>query len=63
MIATPLTKTIKTDPDEVQVRNGLDNQRVFDPTANDTLQLILGELRGIRQQLIYITGEEDYDSN
>lgn len=58
MIGTPLTKTIKIDPSQVQERNGQDNQRVYDPSANDALQKILLELQGINRKLTYITEEE-----
>jgi len=59
MIATPLTKTIKTDPDEIQVRNELDHQRVYDPDANEELKEIKKLLKQVVQQLSYITGEEN----
>ena len=59
MIATPLTKTVKTDPDEIQVRNLQDHQRTYDPDANETLKEILAELKKMNQQFIFITGEED----
>jgi len=63
MIGTPLTKTVKIDPDQVQEKDGKEHIRGFDPTVNDALQVIVVELKGIKQQLIYITGEPDYDSN
>jgi len=54
MIGTPLTKTVKTDADEIQVRNGQDNQRVFDPSAYGVLLEILNELVNIKNELINI---------
>jgi hypothetical protein len=44
--------------DELQVRNGQDHTRVFDPVAEQWQIEILQELRAIRSQLQIITGEE-----
>ena len=41
MIATPLTKTVKIDPDQVQERNGLENVRVYAPDVPELLKQIL----------------------
>lgn len=59
MIATPLTKTIKTDPDEVQNRNGLDHQRVYDPISHKFLSQILTELKRSNTHLSIITEYEE----
>jgi hypothetical protein len=58
MIATPLTKTVKTDPDEIQVRNLQDHQRTYDPDQVYYQKKILEELKKMNIQLSLITGEE-----
>jgi len=59
MIGTPLTKTVKTDPDETQVVNGEIHQRVFSPIAITILSEILVELKINNKYLIQIVGEEN----
>lgn len=61
MIATPLTKTVKIDPDQVQERNGQENQRVFDPSSYDVLTQILSELKAVRFHLQILTEVTDDD--
>jgi hypothetical protein len=46
--------TATTTEDELQVRNGLDSQRVFDPAVYKLMNEVLKELRNIKNELISI---------
>lgn len=46
--------TSTTADDELQVRNGFDHQRVFDPTACRLLREILVELKNVKSELLSI---------
>ena len=53
-----IKNTVTTD-DELQVRNGQDHTRVYDPTNDMLLVEILNELKKMNQQLQFITDEEN----
>jgi hypothetical protein len=57
-IVSTVTATTTSADEELQVRNGQDHTRVFDPVAEQWQIEILQELRAIRSQLQIITGEE-----
>ena len=56
-----IVATTTTTADELQVRNGQDHQRVYDPDANATLKEILAELRSMNRHLEIITELEVND--
>ena len=60
MIGENLVKdvTTTTTPDELQVRNGQDHQRVYDPELGDILRKILDELKKTNLHLSILTGDE-----
>jgi len=43
--------TAKTSEDELQTRNGQENQRVYDPTNNLAFQEILAELKKLHNTI------------
>ena len=49
-----VVQNVTTTADELQVRNGLDNQRVFDPSVYKLMNEVLKELRNIKNELISI---------
>ena len=49
--------TTTTTADELQVRNGQDHQRVYDPDANATLKEILAQLKIMNTHFELITDE------
>ena len=49
--------TATTASDELQTRNGLEHQRVYDPTAETILGKILVQLEIMNKHLEEITGE------
>lgn len=51
MIGTPLTKTIKIDPDQVQERNGQEHIRNYDKVNNAVFQDMLDELKGLHKTI------------
>lgn len=59
MQGTPLTKnvTTTTTPDELQVRNGQDHQRVYDPELLEIQKEILEQIKEANFHLRLITGE------
>jgi len=50
--------TTTTTADEVQTRNGQDNQRVYDPTNQRILIKILEQLEKMNEHLAIITEHE-----
>lgn len=60
MQGTPLTRSVETvsTDNELQVRNGQDHQRVYDPLAVNLLTDILTELKKLNTQLSFITDAE-----
>jgi hypothetical protein len=56
-MANVISKTGTAD-DEKQTRNGQDHARVYDPVTHELLLELMGEIKQIRKQLEFITGEE-----
>lgn len=58
----PILNNSATAPDELVERSGEDHARVYDPVTEQLLLELMCEIKQIRKQLEFITGEELGDS-
>lgn len=54
---------VKTNSDELEVRNGQESQRTFTPDSYFLLGSILDELKKMNKHLAMITDEEDINEH